>query len=57
MRHTNGQTVFYVGDLFHHPAEAMRLDWVWPGRDQAQTLLSREALVKEAILRGLEGEK
>ena len=46
---SGGQTVFYVGDLFHHPAEVMRLDWVWPGRNQAQMLLSRETLVEEAL--------
>lgn len=44
-----GQTAFYVGDLFHHPTEVSHLDWVWPGRDQAQMLASREALVNEAL--------
>lgn len=44
-----GKTAFYVGDLFHHPTEVSHLDWIWPGRDQAQMLASREALVQEAL--------
>lgn len=44
-----GKTAFYVGDLFHHTTEVIHLDWVWPGRDKAQMLASRQALVKEAL--------
>jgi glyoxylase-like metal-dependent hydrolase (beta-lactamase superfamily II) len=46
---SRGQLAFYVGDLFHHPAEVTHLDWVWPGRDQAQMLASRQAVVDEAL--------
>ena len=44
-----GKTAFYVGDLFHHTTEVIHLDWVWPGRDKAQMLASRQALVNEAL--------
>ena len=39
----------YLGDLFHHPAEVVHLDWVWPGRDQPRMLSSRRALVEAAL--------
>ena len=43
------QTAFFLGDLFHTPTEVTHLDWVWPGRDQAPMLASRQALVGEAL--------
>jgi glyoxylase-like metal-dependent hydrolase (beta-lactamase superfamily II) len=43
------QTAFYMGDLFHHPAEILHPDWMWPDRDQNQMLASRHALIDEAL--------
>jgi glyoxylase-like metal-dependent hydrolase (beta-lactamase superfamily II) len=44
-----GKTAFYLGDLFHHAAEVAHLDWIWPGRDRAKMLESRETLAKDAL--------
>jgi glyoxylase-like metal-dependent hydrolase (beta-lactamase superfamily II) len=46
---SRGKLAFYLGDLFHHTPEVTHLDWVFPGRDVAQSIASREALVAEAL--------
>jgi glyoxylase-like metal-dependent hydrolase (beta-lactamase superfamily II) len=46
---SQGKTAFYVGDLFHDPAEVLHLDWAPRNRDKARLLASREALVREAL--------
>ncbi|MBI4640191.1 MAG: MBL fold metallo-hydrolase [Candidatus Tectomicrobia bacterium] len=46
---SEGKTAFYLGDLFHHPAEVIHPDWAPRGRDKARLLASREALVAEAL--------
>jgi glyoxylase-like metal-dependent hydrolase (beta-lactamase superfamily II) len=43
------ELAFYAADLFHHPSEVTHLDWVYPGRDTAQMLASRQAMVDEAF--------
>jgi len=45
---SNGQTWYYLGDLFHHPCEFIHLDWVSPGRDRAVAIDSRQRLLTEA---------
>lgn len=44
-----GETLFLVGDLFHHPCEVEHLSWVSPGRDPAAMRRSRERLIAEAL--------
>ncbi|RMF90140.1 MAG: hypothetical protein D6736_07260, partial [Nitrospinota bacterium] len=43
------KTAFYLGDLFHHPAEVAHLDWTPRFRDRERLLASRKALVQEAL--------
>lgn len=45
---SSGQSFYYLGDLFHHPAEISHLDWVSPGRDQSAARASRERIIGEA---------
>ncbi len=45
----DGQTCYFLGDLFHHPCEAAHLDWVSQGRDPAAMRASRDALVSRAL--------
>ncbi len=45
----DGQTCYFLGDLFHHPCEVAHLDWVSQGRDPAAMRASRDALVRRAL--------
>ena len=45
----DGQTCYFLGDLFHHPCEVAHLDWVSQGRDPAAMRASRDALVSRAL--------
>jgi glyoxylase-like metal-dependent hydrolase (beta-lactamase superfamily II) len=42
------QTLFYLGDLFHHPCEFEHVDWIPPDRDLASTRASRTRVLAEA---------
>ena len=44
-----GQIAYYVGDLFHDPAEAHHVDFAWPGRDAQAMVPSRQHLIDRAI--------
>lgn len=46
---SRGESFYYLGDLFHHPAEVAHLDWVSPGRDRSAARASRERLIQEAV--------
>lgn len=46
---SDGEAFYYLGDLFHHPAEVARLDWVSPGRNRELARASRERLIAEAV--------
>jgi glyoxylase-like metal-dependent hydrolase (beta-lactamase superfamily II) len=43
-----GETLYYVGDLFHHHCEIAHPDWVSPGRDPVAMQASRERLLADA---------
>jgi glyoxylase-like metal-dependent hydrolase (beta-lactamase superfamily II) len=45
---SEGETMYFLGDLFHEPLEISHMDWVWQGRDQVKMIQSREELVKLA---------
>lgn len=49
---SEGEAFYYLGDLFHHPAEVAHLDWVSPGRNRALARASRERLIAEAVPAG-----
>ncbi|HYM71077.1 MAG TPA: MBL fold metallo-hydrolase [bacterium] len=42
-----GKEFYYLGDLFHHPCEVERIDWVPPNRDAAALRASRERLIAD----------
>lgn len=42
---SEGETVYFLGDLFHDPLEITHMDWVWEGRDQVKMIQSRSELV------------
>ena len=44
-----GETFYFLGDLFHHPAEVAHVNWVSRGRDGAKMQASRERLIEAAI--------
>ncbi len=46
---SDGQVFYYLGDLFHHPAEVGHETWSPPGRDTERLVASRRALVAEAL--------
>jgi glyoxylase-like metal-dependent hydrolase (beta-lactamase superfamily II) len=45
---TPAGNLYYLGDLFHYPAEFVRLDHAGAGRDAEQMLASRVRIVEEA---------
>jgi glyoxylase-like metal-dependent hydrolase (beta-lactamase superfamily II) len=46
---SEGETFYFLGDLFHHTCEVEHMDWVSPGRDRAQMRASRERLIRDAL--------
>ncbi len=46
---SNGETFYFLGDLFHHPCEVSHRDWVARGRDRSQMRQSRERLISDAL--------
>lgn len=49
---SRGDTFYFLGDLFHHPAEVANLDWVSGGRDAAVMRASRDRLIARAVPEG-----
>ncbi len=47
--HSEGQTLYCLGDLFHHPIEVEHRSWMVRWADAASNLRSREALVDAAL--------
>jgi glyoxylase-like metal-dependent hydrolase (beta-lactamase superfamily II) len=47
--HADGQTLYCVGDLFHHPVEAERLHWMVRWADPATNVPSRQKLTDAAV--------
>jgi glyoxylase-like metal-dependent hydrolase (beta-lactamase superfamily II) len=47
--HSTGQTLYCVGDLYHHPIEAEHPDWMQDGIDVEANLQSRAAFVPRAL--------
>ncbi|MBI3969086.1 MAG: MBL fold metallo-hydrolase [Chloroflexi bacterium] len=46
---SDGEVVYYVGDLFHGPAEFAHPDWTPPWRDRKALLASRERLLPRFV--------
>lgn len=46
---SNGQTLYCLGDLFHHPFEVEHLEWMPVWAEPAANLASRAALVAAAL--------
>jgi glyoxylase-like metal-dependent hydrolase (beta-lactamase superfamily II) len=46
--HAGGRTLYYLGDLIHHPIEIEQPSWMVPWADPAATGASREALLAAA---------
>ena len=44
---SEGETFYYLGDLFHYAAELEHLDWMDPGRNPAAMRPSRDRLLKD----------
>lgn len=47
--HSQGQTFYCLGDLFHHPAEIEQPTWMAKWADASANLSSRQALIKAAL--------
>ncbi len=47
--HSQGQTFYCLGDLFHHPAEVEHPSWMVKWADASANLRSRQALIKTAL--------
>ncbi len=47
---SGGDVVYYLGDLFHYPAEFRHLDWTPLYRDRAALLGSRQKLLPQALV-------
>lgn len=47
--HSAGQTLYCIGDLYHHPIEAEHPDWMQDGIDVEANLQSRAAFVPQAL--------
>ena len=47
--HSDGQTLYCLGDLFHHPFEVEHLDWMPRWADPATNLASRRTLIAAAL--------
>jgi glyoxylase-like metal-dependent hydrolase (beta-lactamase superfamily II) len=46
---SNGQTLYCLGDLYHHPVEVEQPSWVPHDRDRAAKMASRAALTEAAL--------
>jgi glyoxylase-like metal-dependent hydrolase (beta-lactamase superfamily II) len=46
--HSAGKTLYYLGDLIHHPIEVAHPDWIPVWADPASTLASRNAVFSAA---------
>jgi len=44
-----GKTLYYLGDLFHHPCEFEHLDWHSPWHDPQVMYASRQRLIADAL--------
>jgi aryl-alcohol dehydrogenase-like predicted oxidoreductase len=49
---SEGETFYYLGDLFHHPCEVEHPDWVSRGRDPAALTVSRARIAADAVRTG-----
>ena len=47
--HSGGQTLYCIGDLYHHPIEVDHPDWMQDGIDVEANLRSRAAFVPRAL--------
>src|SRR5579863_2621747 len=47
--HSQGQTLYCLGDLFHHPVEVEQPAWMAKWADASTNLTSRQALIKAAL--------
>jgi glyoxylase-like metal-dependent hydrolase (beta-lactamase superfamily II) len=47
--HSNGETLYCLGDLYHHPVEVTHQEWVAQWADADLTHASRNSLVKAAL--------
>jgi glyoxylase-like metal-dependent hydrolase (beta-lactamase superfamily II) len=47
--HSNGETLYCLGDLFHHTVEVERPEWVVHWADAETTLSSRQRLIAAAL--------
>lgn len=46
---SGGETLYAVGDLFHHASEVEHPDWIVPWADEAQMRASRQRVIEAAI--------
>ena len=46
--HSDGESFYFLGDLFHHPCEVEHVDWVSYGRDGEALILTRHDLIGAA---------
>jgi glyoxylase-like metal-dependent hydrolase (beta-lactamase superfamily II) len=46
---SGGETLYVVGDLFHHASEVEHLDWIVPWADEAQMRASRQSVIEAAM--------
>ena len=49
---SEGETFYFLGDLFHHPCEVPHIDWACRGRDAAALEQSRRKLIAAALPTG-----
>ena len=47
--HSQGQTFYSMGDLFHHPAEVEHPAWMVKWANASANLMSRQVLIKAAL--------
>jgi len=47
--HVDGQTLYCLGDLYHHPVEVEHPDWMASWADEAANLASRRALEQQVL--------
>jgi glyoxylase-like metal-dependent hydrolase (beta-lactamase superfamily II) len=50
--HSDGETLYCLGDLFHHPIEIEHPDWVPLWADPEATIASRRSLIAAALAEG-----
>jgi len=46
---SEGESFYYLGDLFHYAAEVEHLDWMDPGRNPTEMRKSRDRLLAETV--------